>query len=442
MYRKFVLNYVLFLLLTSASAAAQAAYTLDFTKSSGWLGKDIIILFLDGTDEKIELVKRTAVQWSDFGNFNFKFIDGRKKSIEETPESNIRISFDINKLQEGTAGHSALYLKGNKKSRQSTMVLGDDRIKTILHEFGHALGLSHEHQNPLFPIEEFNGQRNCGTLSRSSCNRNVKNIPKLTKKFVGTQFDRQSVMIYDGEWSNGSTDFSDLISAGEVTSLAPENFTSDGLDKGLSLNDKMAIAMIYPGKMLSLNGQNFQIQVQPSSGPSQIELTLPSKLAIETAHSSRLRPYVEGYISKRIGSRKAFLNFFKNQCLREKQIAVIDQNGQCEINFSQCPTGAFLFRWGSEASQCFVFNDDLYEPTSWLFNRFDIHNKRQLVLILENEMKSKGIFHALALQYVEFQNMNLAYNIVDANGKKLEGEVLQAVTNKINALPGLPQIFF
>ena len=89
---------------------------------------------------------------------------------------------------------------------QHTMILNlkdcvdDDRKEaTILHEFGHALGLGHEHQHPKYVtvMEKFidiDATMDCYGIEKPSFYR--EQYGKLNVKLVKTEYDPDSIMHY------------------------------------------------------------------------------------------------------------------------------------------------------------------------------------------------------------------------------------------------------
>jgi hypothetical protein len=119
-------------------------------KDSKWPCNSVIsISFVDGSDEQKALVRKFATIWiTDLANLYF--------SWENPPNTDIRISFKY----EGSWSVIGTTAKNIPKN-QPTMNFGwltagvseDEARRVILHEFGHALGLIHEHQNPIAAIK-------------------------------------------------------------------------------------------------------------------------------------------------------------------------------------------------------------------------------------------------------------------------------------------------
>ena len=114
-----------------------------------WQGEapTLHIRFLDGHPYIHDAVKQVARTWTDYADIHFRFADelGTQPDLYE-----IRISFA------GLGANSYVGVQAlDIPQDQKTMNLQIDPTtnetvfrRTVLHEFGHALGLVHEHQNP------------------------------------------------------------------------------------------------------------------------------------------------------------------------------------------------------------------------------------------------------------------------------------------------------
>jgi hypothetical protein len=108
-----------------------------FERNKLWgLGTTLRVAFLDGTADQQALVRKFAPIWSQFANLKFDFVNNTNPQI--------RITFNAD---DGAWSYIGLDCTTIPKA-QPTMNLGWQDEGVILHEFGHTLGLIHEHQNP------------------------------------------------------------------------------------------------------------------------------------------------------------------------------------------------------------------------------------------------------------------------------------------------------
>ena len=107
-------------------------------------GSTVSAKFLGGSPALQERVKKVALVWTTIANIKFDFV--------QEGNADIRIAF-----QEGRGSWSYLGTVARQiDENEPTMNYGwltddstDDAVRrVVLHEFGHALGLIHEHQNP------------------------------------------------------------------------------------------------------------------------------------------------------------------------------------------------------------------------------------------------------------------------------------------------------
>lgn len=128
-----------------------------FQPSKKWVpGQEIRVKFLDGDEYVREKVMENAEIWEEYANIDFVFV--------ETGSAEIRVSFTIDNGSWSFFGKDSAF-QSKVKTPDGVQFVRDDSgasmnfgwfndktsdtefRRTTLHEFGHALGLHHEHQN-------------------------------------------------------------------------------------------------------------------------------------------------------------------------------------------------------------------------------------------------------------------------------------------------------
>ncbi|MGK2915341.1 MAG: M12 family metallopeptidase [Porticoccaceae bacterium] len=191
-----------------------------------WMnGTTLRVRFLGGTAAQQTVAREQANWWSQFANLKFDF--------NNAAAAEIRISFDSNDGAWSYVGTDCRSIPAN----QATMNLGFLDGGTAAHEFGHAIGLAHEHQNPDGGIQwneevvlrELAGPPN--SWDEATIHHNV--LRKYSANQInGTKFDPESIMLYffPASWTlNGVS-----TKANEVLSKIDKQF--------------IAGAKMYPGK--------------------------------------------------------------------------------------------------------------------------------------------------------------------------------------------------
>jgi serralysin len=168
-------------------------------KAAKWNSGNIItVSFLDGVPSIQEKVKQVAKTWVAPGMANLK-LDFRKDN-----NTDIRISFQYSGSW-STVGTECRFVKKS----DPTMNYGwldenstDEELRrVVLHEFGHALGLVHEHQNPAGGIQ-WNRAAVIAELSGPPNDWSLEDIehnmfePQAASQTNFTELDENSIMMY------------------------------------------------------------------------------------------------------------------------------------------------------------------------------------------------------------------------------------------------------
>lgn len=147
------------------------------------------IRFLNGSAQQKQIVRQFAPQWTEHANLTFV--------LDDAPTAQIRIAFNDDGAW-SYIGTDALGIPAN----QPTMNFGWQDEGVVLHEFGHLIGMIHEHQNPSANPIQWNKQAVIQALSGPPNNwdpatiqHNMFDKYDLTQ-LNGSQFDPASVMLY------------------------------------------------------------------------------------------------------------------------------------------------------------------------------------------------------------------------------------------------------
>lgn len=168
-------------------------------------GRPITVRFLEGDPNIQNKVKEMAMDWTNYGNLKLQFVNDKQ-------DADIQIAF-----QQGAGSWSYIGTDANTiDPGEPTMNFGwfdettpdKEFSRTTKHEFGHALGLIHEHQNPSDGIDwnkeavyrDLGGQPNNWpreTIDHNMFERYSKTITQYT------DVDSQSIMMYfiPAEWT-------------------------------------------------------------------------------------------------------------------------------------------------------------------------------------------------------------------------------------------------
>ena len=161
-------------------------------------GSNIKIRFLGGTAAQHDTVKQFALEWTEHANLTFEFSSGT--------DAKIRISFEDDGAW-SYVGTDSLGIPAG----QATMNFGWLDQGVVLHEFGHMLGMIHEHQNPRDNPIEWNKTVVNAALGGppngwdpATIDHNMYEKYNVTQ-INGSDFDPASVMLYSfpPSWTQG-----------------------------------------------------------------------------------------------------------------------------------------------------------------------------------------------------------------------------------------------
>ena len=155
-----------------------------------WMnGSTLRVRFMGGTSAEQAVAREQAGWWMQVANLNFSF--------DDAPNAEIRISFDSGDGAWSYVGTDS----GGIPLNEATMNLGFLDGGTAGHEFGHAIGLAHEHQNPAGGIqwnEEVvirEAAKSPNFWDEQTTRHNI--LRKYTADQInGTAFDADSIMLY------------------------------------------------------------------------------------------------------------------------------------------------------------------------------------------------------------------------------------------------------
>lgn len=199
-------------------------------------GSTLRVRFLGGTSTQQDMVKQFCVQWTAKANLKFEFTN--------STNAQIRIAFNDDGAW-SYIGKDALGIPAN----EPTMNFGWLDEGVILHEFGHMIGMIHEHQNPRSNPIEWNKSVVNAALSGSPNFWDPQTIQhNMYEKYAvnqinGSDFDSQSVMLYS----------------------FPASWTTNGFhtepNEVLSNIDKQFATLVYPGAGSTETAEPIEIPV-------------------------------------------------------------------------------------------------------------------------------------------------------------------------------------
>lgn len=169
------------------------------------------VCFFEGSQALRDVVAKVASEWEAENNsIRFDFgKPGKRRTCNLDSDMQIRVSFSKEGYWSHIGQNSVIFAAQNEPSLnlEGFMDIAPGNLtkyahSTIRHEFGHALGIDHEHQNPAGGCDnEYNWKRVYSYLQGPPNNWPKETIDWNLRQASGediqtTKFDRKSVMIY------------------------------------------------------------------------------------------------------------------------------------------------------------------------------------------------------------------------------------------------------
>jgi hypothetical protein len=222
-------------------------FRMAVVRNKKWLnGSTLRVAFLEGTSQQHQKVKDFAPEWCQHANLNFNFVSAH--------DAEIRIAFQ----DDGAWSYIGTDCRDIPLD-QPTMNFGWLDRGVVLHEFGHAIGLIHEHQNPSGGIKwdkdvvyrDLSGSPNF--WDRATIDNNMFKAYSLNQ-LNATAVDPKSIMMYPipNEWTldDFETGMNDGLSTTDRSFIgSSKNYPKESSAKRLVINgQKVSESIGKPGE--------------------------------------------------------------------------------------------------------------------------------------------------------------------------------------------------
>ena len=182
-------------------------------------GSTLRLRFLDGTREQRAMALAAAKEWARHANVRFVEADDH--------DAEVRITFGLQGGSWALAGTDALGVPNG----EPTMNLGIPEASSMRHEFGHVLGLIHEHQNPNAKLP----------WDRQAVYRDLSGPPNhWTRQMID-----QQILVPEKITGYRAFDVDSIMMFAFAGTFFTDGYARGGKEE-LSASDKAFIAKLYP----------------------------------------------------------------------------------------------------------------------------------------------------------------------------------------------------
>lgn len=167
------------------------------------IGQTLRVAMVGGTPYVQAQVRRFAQEWTQYANIRFEFVDPEREYAQ------IRITFEPggswSRIGRDSLGDAQWTWSGFNRTMNfgwfNDSTPDDEFRRTVLHEFGHALGLVHEHQSPASGIQWDREKAYEFYWKDQGWDHNMVDLNVFRRYEVTTtnysQYDSYSIMHYD-----------------------------------------------------------------------------------------------------------------------------------------------------------------------------------------------------------------------------------------------------